>query len=94
MLHAEQHHNTFEQILPIYIGRILPIRYIVISANLYRCANTSVELYSQCIVTAWPWIQAKQLVLNLLQPVEIPAILTSLYYHQPFVTCCNTCNFD
>jgi len=39
--------HFYEQILSIYIGGILPIRYIgniVISADVYRCANTSVEL--------------------------------------------------
>jgi len=36
--------------LPIYIGRILPIPNIgniVISGNIYRCANTSVKLYTK-----------------------------------------------
>jgi len=41
------HIHFYEQILPIYIGGILPIPYnsnIVISADIYRCADTSVEL--------------------------------------------------
>jgi len=39
--------HFYEQILPIYIGGILLIRYIgniVISPDIYWCADTSVEL--------------------------------------------------
>jgi len=44
MLHAEQQRNTYEEILPIYVGGILLIQYIVISADIHWCADTSVEL--------------------------------------------------
>jgi len=36
--------HFYEQMLPIYISEILPIRYIgniVISADIYQCADTS-----------------------------------------------------
>jgi len=33
-----------EQTMPVYIGKSLPIWYIVISAGIYRNADASVEL--------------------------------------------------